>query len=331
MKAGDVLDLEPLGLRIEFLRTAEETAGELSEAEVTGRPRGILAQRHIHPEQVERLEVVEGTMKVAMRGREHILTTGQSIDVPAGMPHTQEPVGPGSGRVRISVRPAGRTEAFLHRLSEMCREGEIMRSGFPRPMAGAELVLDFADAGHAAVPPLPVQRRIARAMRALARPVRPYEFVDEWDVDAPVEAVFEAVADSRTYAEWWRPVYLDVEADGPPALGVAARHHFKGRLPYHLRTRSVIVAIDPLRRVTADVDGDLRGRGTWTLTRAPHGTHVRFDWQVHADRPLLRALTPVLRPVLRWNHNWAIARAKQGLEPYARSARRRYDATAGVA
>ena len=35
--------------------------------------------------------------------------------------------------------------------------------------------------------------------------------------------------------------------------------------------------------------GDLRGRGTWTLTEtAPNGTHVRFDWRVYADRPLLK-------------------------------------------
>ena len=105
---------------------------------------------------------------------------------------------------------------------------------------------------------------------------------------------------------------------GPAALGAVSRQHFKGRLPYHLHTRSVIVEHDPPRRIAAEVDGDLRGRGTWTLTPTPTGTHVRFDWQVHADRKLLRALTPVLRPVFRWNHNWAIARAKEGLEPYAR-------------
>ena len=38
---------------------------------------------------------------------------------------------------------------------------------------------------------------------------------------------------------------------------------------------------------------------------------------MYADRKLLRALTPVLRPMFRWNHNWAIARAVDGLEPYA--------------
>ena len=48
-----------------------------------------------------------------------------------------------------------------------------------------------------------------------------YVFVDEWDVDAPPAAVFDALADARTYPEWWRPVYLDVETDGPPELGTA--------------------------------------------------------------------------------------------------------------
>jgi hypothetical protein len=40
---------------------------------------------------------------------------------------------------------------------------------------------------------------------------------------------------------------------------------------------------------------------------------------VRADRRLLRVLTPVLRPALRANHAWAIARAVEGLEPYARA------------
>ena len=73
------------------------------------------------------------------------------------------------------------------------------------------------------------------------------------------------------------------------------------------------------RSLTVEVDGDLRGRGTWTLTPITDGTHVRFDWQVHADRKLLRMLTPILRPALRANHAWAIDRAKEGLQPYAQS------------
>jgi hypothetical protein len=67
------------------------------------------------------------------------------------------------------------------------------------------------------------------------------------------------------------------------------------------------------------VVGDLTGKGIWTLTPSNGQVHVHFDWRVIADRPLLRVLTPVLRPLFRWNHSWSIKRAIEGLEPYARS------------
>jgi uncharacterized protein YndB with AHSA1/START domain len=317
-----MLNMDPLGVRVQLLRTAQETGGELLEFDVIGRGRGLLAQGHGHTTQVERLEVMSGAMRLRIDGHEQLLPEGQSMEVPAGTPHRQLPAGQGPGRVRVQVRSAGRTQAFLERLAEICREGEINRFGLPRPVAGARLVRDFADTGHASRPPVAVQRALAGLVIALARPPRPYVFVDQWEVAAPPEAVFDAIADAiadaRSYPQWWRPVYLEVESDGPPELGKESRQHFKGRLPYHLRTRSVIVALDPPRTITADVDGDLRGRGTWTLTPTPRGTHVRFDWQVNADRRLLRVLTPVLRPLLRWNHSWAIARAIEGLEPFAR-------------
>ena len=150
---------------------------------------------------------------------------------------------------------------------------------------------------------------------------REYVFVDEWDVDAPADAVFDALADARTYPEWWKPVYIRTETDGPPEVGRVSRQLFKGRLPYKLKTTSEITALERPTRIEAKVVGDLGGYGIWTLMASERGTHVRFDWRVNADRALLRYLTPVLRPLFRWNHNWAIARAMEGLEPYARRTR----------
>jgi uncharacterized protein YndB with AHSA1/START domain len=147
-----------------------------------------------------------------------------------------------------------------------------------------------------------------------------YVFLDEWDVEAPQEEVFMALADASTYPLWWKPVYIDVETDGPPEVGRTSQQHFKGRLPYTLRTTSEIVRYEPPREFEVSVVGDLTGRGAWTLSEVGEGkVHVRFDWRVIADRPLLRYLTPVLRPVFRWNHNWSVKRAIEGLEPYART------------
>jgi uncharacterized protein YndB with AHSA1/START domain len=145
-----------------------------------------------------------------------------------------------------------------------------------------------------------------------------YLFVDEWDVDAPQERVFDCLADARTYPEWWTPVYRAVEADGPPAVGRASRQRFKAKLPYTLSTVSTIVRLERPHEFEVEVHGDLRGRGVWTLSPRDGKVHVRFDWHVFADRALLRVLTPVLRPVFRWNHNVAIEAAMKGLEPYAR-------------
>src|SRR4051794_30682336 len=119
---------------------------------------------------------------------------------------------------------------------------------------------------------------------------REYVFVDEWDVDAPIESVFAALSDATTYPLWWKPVYIAVESDGPPAVGRVASQHFKGRLPYRLKTESRITELEPPRRLAVDVHGDLSGTGVWSLTPDGHGVHVRFDWRVNADRPLLRYL-----------------------------------------
>src|SRR6476646_3898448 len=148
---------------------------------------------------------------------------------------------------------------------------------------------------------------------------RDYLFIDEWDVEAPQDAVFHALADAGTYPDWWRPVYIDVESDGPPQVGCVTQQHFKGRLPYTLRTRSEIVRYEPPDTFEVDVVGDLTGKGVWQLTPGDGKVHIRFDWRVIADRPLLRYLTPVLRPVFRWNHKWSVKRAIEGLEPYAQA------------
>ena len=61
---------------------------------------------------------------------------------------------------------------------------------------------------------------------------------------------------------------------------------------------------------------------------APEAGEYVFVDEWHVDAPpesVFVALSPVLRPLFRWNHAWAIARAREGLEPYAR---RRTDAAA---
>ena len=268
---------------------------------------------HVHEGVTERHEVLEGVLNVKLDGKVHALHAGDSIEIPPGAPHYQRSGGDGIGRVRVRHTPAGQIDEFVDRLG---RRSKFTASASRSPLAGARFITDLGASGHAARPSLKTQQRLAGAILKLTN--REYEFVDEWHVDAPPEAVFDVLADGSTYPQWWKPVYISTEADdGPPELGKVVKHHFKGRLPYTLRVATTTVGLERPHRIEVETDGDLRGTGIWTLEPSESGgTHVCFDWRVHADRKLLRALTPVLRPALRWNHSWAIARAMDGLEPF---------------
>ena len=306
----ETLDLGVLGVQVVLHPPGTSRDDDVLSFDVLGRPRGFLVQPHVHDTQEERLEVISGQMEVMIGRRRHVVRCGDEFTVPAGRVHRQRPAGPAEGHVRVSVRPAGRTEEFLRCLASLTSQGGFTSGGFPRPAAAAMLIRDFADTGHAPIP-LRLQLLLARAAMATARLWREYAFRDEWEVRAPAQAVYAALADARTYPNWWRPVYIGVVADGPAELGSISTQHFRGRLPYHLRTQSTITSLEPGRLLEADVRGDLRGHGVWRLTPTPSGTHVRFEWTVFAERPLLRIMTPVLRPLLRANHNWAISRAQE--------------------
>ena len=123
------LENAKLGVRVEIRKTAEETDGALLEFDVVGRARGFLTQAHVHTDQTERHEVIEGTMRLVIEGREHILKQGEAMTVPIGASHRQlaGPGHEGPGRVRVQLRPAGDSEAFVRRLVEM----DVNRLGFP--------------------------------------------------------------------------------------------------------------------------------------------------------------------------------------------------------
>ena len=329
-RAGQVLHNPATGERLKFIRTAGETGGEVLEYELEFVPRGFAVRDHLHPHQEERHEVLDGRLGIVVAGRAHELGSGDVETVPPATQHRifalqEEPV-----RARFAIRPALESEQLLETLFALAEAGKVGRRGEPNPLRLAVIFDEFRELGRPPRPSPAVQRALLAPVAALGRAVGyraryaeettrgQYVFVDEWDVDAPQAAVFDALAEARSYPEWWKPVYISAETDGPPEVGRVAQQHFKGRLPYHLRTSSRITRYEPPHVLVADVEGDLRGRGIWTLTQRNGRTHVQFDWRVFADRPLLRLLTPVLRPLFRWNHTWAIARAQEGLEPYAR-------------
>lgn len=140
-----------------------------------------------------------------------------------------------------------------------------------------------------------------------------YRFVDQWFVPgASPEEVYDVLGDQLSYPRWWSDVFLEVEGDeGEPRPGRRARVKARGFLPYRLRYTAETVEADRPRRISVALSGDFGGGGDWTIESGEGGTHATLDWRPHVEKPVVKYLTPILRPLFRANHTWAMVRGQR--------------------
>ena len=114
------------GFRLHLVRTADETDGALLEMEATYGGTAGMPPAHLHPNQLERFEVLEGAMRTVIAGVERRYEAGESFEVPAGTVHQMAADGP--TRMRWEITPALRTAEFFERL--FSGKGEDLRAEF---------------------------------------------------------------------------------------------------------------------------------------------------------------------------------------------------------
>lgn len=160
-------------------------------------------------------------------------------------------------------------------------------------------------------------------------PANEYQFLTEWRVAATCELLYEILKEGKDYPRWWPEVYLDAQSHpSGRADHVGDRVDFftRGWLPYRLHWTAEVVRHERPHLIEIKATGDFVGRGVWQLTPDGTTTRVTFDWRLRADKPLLRWLSPVCKPIFKWNHHWAMARGFESLRHEA--ARRAALATA---
>ena len=143
-----------------------------------------------------------------------------------------------------------------------------------------------------------------------------YAFLTKWQVDGSPEEAYDVIADGESLARWWPSVYLEVktlETGDANGIGRVTALYTKGFLPYTLRWRFRITEARRGERIALDAEGDFVGRGIWTFRASGGPTDVTFDWRLRADKPMLRALSFLLKPVFSANHRWAMARGEESL------------------
>jgi hypothetical protein len=149
-----------------------------------------------------------------------------------------------------------------------------------------------------------------------------YQFVDRWFVPAPIGAVYDVIGDQLAYPSWWDKVFLSVTGDaGPPRPGRRASIVSKGFLPYRLRWTAVVVEADRPGGFRFRLEGDFVGSGEWRLEEGDGGTRATLDWRPAVEKPVVKHLTPILRPLFRANHLWAMRRGQEGIVEHMRGRR----------
>jgi uncharacterized protein YndB with AHSA1/START domain len=144
-----------------------------------------------------------------------------------------------------------------------------------------------------------------------------YHFITRWYVPASPEEVYRTLEDVETLAVWWPSVYLDVkilEKGQKGGVGKVVELFTKGWLPYTLRWKFRVTHTDFPNGFALEAIGDFVGKGVWTFTPNGSGTTISYDWQIEAEKPLLKKLSGLMKPIFSMNHEWAMAKGLESLE-----------------
>jgi hypothetical protein len=143
-----------------------------------------------------------------------------------------------------------------------------------------------------------------------------YVFLSRWRIEGTCGEVADVLGDPLQLTQWWPSVYLDVRELRPPderGLGRRVALVTKGWLPYTIAWEFEVVASDYPNGFTIVAAGDFNGRGVWTFEQDGPFVHVVYDWRLRVEKPLLKNLSFLLKPIFEANHRWAMKQGEESL------------------
>jgi len=169
------------GEHIVFTDTAETTGGEFARFDWRSSPGGIISE-HIHPLQDERFTILSGQARFTVNGKPLVAEAGQTVVVPAGVPHSEG--NPGSVEVRgtVELRPALQTRQFHEALAGLAADFTCTARGAPRnPLQLGATFWHFRHESRPTSPPLWVQDILLPPLWLLAKIAGKHAYYDHWD------------------------------------------------------------------------------------------------------------------------------------------------------
>lgn len=87
----------------------------------------------------------------------------------------------------------------------------------------------------------------------------------------------------------------------------------RGWLPYTLRWQFRVTEVSYPEGYALEAWGDFVGHGCWRFVQDGAWVDATYEWNVRANKPLLRCLSFLLKPIFAANHRWAMAQGEKSL------------------
>jgi hypothetical protein len=143
----------------------------------------------------------------------------------------------------------------------------------------------------------------------------PFHYDRRFRLDVPPDALWALLEGTDRYVEWWS--WLQTLDGGGLRRGDVAECVVRAPLPYSLRFTVRVEDVVPRASVATRVEGDLEGPARLEITAVPGGCEARLAWELHLRDRVLRPLSGVARPAMRWAHDRVV---ETGLSEFRRRA-----------
>ena len=144
-----------------------------------------------------------------------------------------------------------------------------------------------------------------------------YAFTTHWRVPGTCQEISEILGNGPDLVRWWPSVYLavqELEPGNTDGIGKVVSLHTKGWLPYTLRWQFRITDNRSPHGFSLEAWGDFVGTGDWTFAQDGDWVNITYDWRIRANKPLLRWLSFIMKPIFSANHHWAMRQGEESLK-----------------
>ena len=166
---------------ITYTAVAEDSDGQFVRFSWRKAPSGVIPE-HIHPRQQEQFTILAGEAHFTVNGHQHVATAGDTVVIPAGVPHSVQNSGPAEIDGIVERRPALQAKEFHEAVAGLVADGKTTSVGAPKnPLQLGATFWHFRRESRVTSPPIWVQNLILPPLWALAKVfgVRPY--YRRWD------------------------------------------------------------------------------------------------------------------------------------------------------